>query len=101
LADLGRRRNDFPNIEKRREPRFASESAISLQVLRPLSFDRLAGRICNVSRSGVAVILKRALDRGSLIQVRVGAIVLLGEVRHCARSGDEFTIGVLLEDIVA
>lgn len=100
LADLRNRQHGLRYLEKRREPRFPSDSAISLQVLRPLSFDRLTGRITNVSRSGVAVVLNRALERGTLVQVRVGVMVLLGEVRHCARTGKEFTIGVLLEDVM-
>lgn len=103
LADLGSRQRGFPllesGLEKRREPRFATDSTMGLQVLRPLSFERLTGRVVNVSRSGVALRLARPLERGSLIQVRVGNTVLLGEVRHCAKIDNEFAIGVLLEDI--
>lgn len=100
LADLGRRQQAFPTLEKRREPRFASESMITLRVLRPLSFERLTGRIINVSRSGVALRLATSLERAALVQVRVGTTVLLGEVRHCAKTGSEFTIGIRLEDVM-
>jgi hypothetical protein len=100
LADLGRKQRAFPTLEKRREPRFASDSAMSLQLLRPLSFERLTGRINNVSRGGMAIRLAKSLERGTLVQVRVGTVVLLGEVRHCSKVGEEFSVGVQLEDVM-
>ena len=100
LADIGRRQRVYASLEKRREPRFASEGILSLQLLRPLSFERLTGRIINVSRSGAALSLAVSLELGTLVQVRVGTMILLGEVRHCAKTGDDFRIGVRLEDVV-
>ena len=47
------------------------------------------------------MVLKRNLDRGALVQVRVGAMILLGEVRYCAKGRDGFNIGIQLEDVVS
>ena len=100
LADLAHRQSLISGSEKRNEPRFATESVGVLQVLRPLSFERLQGRIINVSKSGLALHIPIQLAPATLVQLRVGTMIVLGEVRHCERSGNEFRIGLRLEDFV-
>ena len=99
LAGIKRRQPAPSGTERRSEPRFACDTQTSVQILRPLSFNRLRGRVVNASKSGVALRLPAALDRGSLVQVRVGTMVMLGEIRYCDKTDQEFTLGVRLEDV--
>lgn len=86
--------------ERRSSLRVACDDPAQMQVLRPFSPNRLEARILNVSRGGMKLRLKQAVDSGSLIQIRFKDSVVFGEVRYCARAGGEFEAGVHIHDLI-
>jgi len=91
----------FTGLERRREPRIATDDAASMQVLNPLLDGRVAIRVLDVSRNGLKLCTLTHLQRGTLVQVYLRNIVAMGEVRHCVKIGDEFHAGVRLDDVLA
>jgi hypothetical protein len=88
-------------LERRREPRIATNDAASMHVLNPLLDGRVAVRVLDVSRNGLKLCTFTHLQRGTLVQIYLRNIVAMGEVRHCAKIGDEFHAGVQLDDVLA
>lgn len=89
----------YKGAEKRAEPRFRTEDWGLLRSVAPLSFERFAVRIVDVSRSGLGIILTGCLSRGTLVQIRIGKTVVLGEVRYSRPHGHEFQTGLRLQDV--
>jgi len=108
MADLAKaisragRRGEEPlqEGERRGGLRLACDDSAQLQVLRPFSPDRIQVRILNVSRGGMRLRLRQAIDSGALIQIRFKNSVVFGEIRYCARSGGEFEAGLLIHDLI-
>lgn len=83
--------------QPRSEPRFETDDEASLQQLHPLSFERQAVKVVNVSRHGIGLIVAKPIYPGAIVQIRVGKSVELGEVRHCEDCGmDGYRVGLRL-----
>jgi hypothetical protein len=85
---------------RRREPRYATTDTAEVGILLDPTSRRI-GRVIDVSRSGLRIALPTPLDPG--IEVRITfrrPTVIVGEVRHCARAGDEFHIGIAIRDVL-
>jgi len=86
--------------EKRSEPRRLVREPAILQLLRPRNSERFKVYILDVSDGGLGIWTPVALQPGAFVKVRLqGSVVLTGEVRYIARSGDEFQAGVKLQDL--
>jgi len=96
LSDKQRARDDR---EMRREPRFHTHDRGVLQALAPLSMDRSAVRILDISKNGLGLLLPISLDPGTVVQVRFGQIIALGEVRYCRPFEDQFQAGIRLQNV--
>lgn len=60
----------------------------------------VAGKIVEVSRTGIQLQIDEAVPVGSRMTVKVGDTVLLGDVRHCRARDDRFTVGLQTSDVL-
>lgn len=69
---------------ERSESRFNTGDDGIFQELNPLSVDRQRVQIVDVSKNGLGIIAPKSVFPGTIVQVRIGSSVELGEVRHCS-----------------
>src|SRR6202165_2370775 len=89
-----------PQPERRREPRYPTNDLVELTVLAepPVWF---AGRVLDVSRSGLRVALLSPLGPGTQVKITFRRpAVIFGEVRHCKWASDAYHVGVKIEDVL-
>jgi hypothetical protein len=83
--------------EERSEPRFLVGDAAVLREIQPLSRERLKVKVVDVSKNGLGIVTRKSIVPGTIVQVRLGPTIQLGEVRYCEPRRDEgFRIGLLL-----
>jgi hypothetical protein len=85
-------------IEMRESHRTPTDEHATLRVLTPMSPDHWDVRIRDVSKGGMCVRTPKAIDRGSKVEVRRGAIVAYGEARYCIQVGEMFHVGIRLSE---
>lgn len=85
--------------DRRTDPRLPSEQPATVRLLNPHASARLSATVMDISRGGLKLRLDRSLMPGTLVQIRLGEKVLLGEIRHCTPVGEEFQAGVRLQDV--
>ncbi len=90
---------DASSGERRREPRFSTESCARIQVLSPFSPIVSTVRIVDVSKDGMKLETNERLAVGLVIRVRLNNTFILGEVRYCNQSGEGFYVGVQIQDV--
>lgn len=84
--------------ERRREPRYPCNDRAELRRLSDGGHFQVT--VLDVSRSGVGVALSAALIEGARVEILLPRqVMILGEVRHCRRSGDAFHAGIQIEDV--
>ncbi len=81
---------------KRLEPRFSTGDEAILQELNPLSVDRQTVQITDVSRSGLGLISAKNIYPGTVVQIRMGQTVEVGEVRYCSPHAGGYKVGLHL-----
>jgi hypothetical protein len=82
---------------ERSEPRFSTGDDAIFQELSPLSLDRQAVIIVDISKNGLGILAPKSAMPGTIVQIRVKNEVELGEVRHCSARGDKgYRIGLQL-----
>ncbi|HVY92274.1 MAG TPA: PilZ domain-containing protein [Bryobacteraceae bacterium] len=83
----------------RKELRWACDPRIVLAHLD--GFDEpIAGEVVEVSRTGVQLHLANPIPIGTLVMIEVGTLVVLGDVRHCdASPNDYYTVGLQTCDV--
>ena len=69
---------------ERSEPRFNVGEDAVLQELSPLSLDRQAVDIVDISKNGLGILAPKSVLPGTIVQIRIKSAVELGEVRHCS-----------------
>jgi hypothetical protein len=84
--------------ERRTDARAALSAPLSLRVLDP-SARLLEGQLLNVSTRGLKVQVPEALEPGVMVQVRLGGKIIMAEVRYCQAHGQEFQLGVRIQDV--
>lgn len=77
-------------------PRFATTDDAILQEINPLSFERQKIKVVNVSEHRIGILTPDRIFPGTLVQIRIGDAVELGEVRHCLELGHGYRVGVRL-----
>jgi hypothetical protein len=92
--------SSYSGFERRSEPRISTDDPASMQVLHPLLDGRSTIRVLDVSRKGLKLCCLTHMQRGTLVQVFMNNLVAMGEVRHCKQIGDEFHVGVQLDDVL-
>jgi hypothetical protein len=82
--------------EKRADPRFGAGDSAIVQEISPLSLERHAVQIVDVSKNGLGILGPRSLMPGTVVQIRIKDKVELGEVRHCSAKDRGYRIGLRL-----
>jgi hypothetical protein len=75
--------------EKRSERRFQSGEHGTIQTLCPLSLERIAVQIVDVSKDGFGVLVDSPMPAGTIVQIQIGSTVSVGTVRSCRAAGDQ------------
>ena len=84
--------------ERRADGRFQSGEHGYVQALYPLSFERPAVQLVNVSKSGFGLLMNSFLATGTIVQVCIGTANTLGEVRSCrAADNNQFRLGIRVQ----
>jgi hypothetical protein len=63
----------------------------------PVSLDRRKIRVMNVSKNGLGLVTSTFVSPGTIVQLRVGNTLEVGEVRHCLARGGEYYTGLRLQ----
>jgi len=69
--------------QRRSEKRFVTGDDAVIQALNPLSMKRHVVRILDISKHGVGIRIVEPLLPGTIVQIRTGSAVEIGEVRNC------------------
>ena len=96
-------RTHYSPAERRRDPRFETDGPVVVVRLNPFAAEHLTGRLRDVSRNGLGLWVPESLIPGSILQIRLGTIFLMGEVRYCQETEvvGWCLVGVLLQDVFA
>jgi anti-sigma factor RsiW len=98
LHPIGVAKSEVTEVTQRRcEPRFHTGDDAIFQQLSPLSLERQAVRIVDISRNGVGLLAPGSALPGTIVQLRIVDTVEIGEVRYCSARGTEgYRIGLRL-----
>lgn len=83
-------------MERRQEPRFASELWGTLTIL-GLADITLPAYVEEVSEGGARIAVTQALEPGSFIRLEIIDTELYCEVRYCCRRSSAYMVGLLVE----
>ena len=98
IIDLKR---DYSHPDKRDGPRFHAADSGFLRCFSPLLADRWPVQIVDVSKNGLGLLVPVDLPLGALVQVHIGDLFALGEVRHTKQIGEsQFRTGIRVEDLM-
>ena len=84
--------------DRRKEIRVPMDAPVWLRILGEPS-PVIEGRIANVSKRGMKLLLPQALSPGVTLQLRIGGKSIMAEVRYCLPRAGEFHIGVEIQDV--
>jgi anti-sigma factor RsiW len=97
LAELSRLQAG--DNEKRREPRIPAADPASMRMIYPTPADRVAITVVDVSSGGLKLCVPQFVAPGEVFQILLKGLIISAEVRHCLPVGDEFHVGVKIQDI--
>lgn len=63
--------------------------------------DPIPGRIEGMSKSGLRVTVSSLVKTGALVEVKWDRVIVVGEVRHCQKTGPhQYSIGLKIIEVV-
>ena len=87
--------------DKRHTARLESGESGYLQSISPLSFDRPAVQIADISKGGIGLFIDSQLAQGTIVQVCTGSANLLGEVASCVFvEGARYRVGIRVQSFM-
>ena len=99
LAELSKMQGRNNSNDRRIDGRFLSGEHGYLQTLCPLSFERPAVQVVDVSKGGFGLLMNSLLTEGTIVQVCIGTTTALGEVRSCrATYNNQFRVGIRVQN---
>jgi len=87
--------------ERRQEHRIPTDDPASIRMISPFSIAIIEVRILDASKNGLKVRTPERLSRGTIIQVHMKCDIILGEVRHCTKRGENFEAGIAIYDSIS
>ena len=86
--------------ERRGEPRFAVSIPAKVKSLDPVTSigPSTSATVVEISRNGLRLRAPRTLLPGTVVQIMASKKILLGKVKHCRPSGEDFLVGVRLTE---
>lgn len=85
--------------ERRKSPRVPTDCPAVLTVLQPERSGHTKTRVLDASKEGLKLLVPDELMGGALVQVHMGDLFILAEVRYCRPVGAAFHAGVLIQDV--
>jgi hypothetical protein len=83
--------------ERRADPRFPANEVASMHTVNPLILDRLEVLVSNFSKNGLMLRTWEFVQVGIVVQIRLKARFVLGEVRYCMPFGGFFHVGIQVQ----
>jgi hypothetical protein len=80
--------------ERRSEERIRSKGQVTVMAG---GEERLAAEVYDISRSGISLLVERAFDPGTRVQVDTGHLAAEGVVIHCAAQGNRHYVGIAFD----
>jgi PilZ domain len=80
--------------DRRSEPRIRSKGQITVIAEGDV---RLSAEVFDISRSGISLLLARALHLGTRVEIDTGHLAAEGVVVHCAVQGDLHNVGIAFD----
>ena len=96
-ADLTVLKSPSANADRRKEPRYGSSGSARVLVPYVSEPQTLSAQVLDVSKSGLRLRLSVPIAPGTLVQIELKSIVASGEVRHCRKDGEEYSVGIQLD----
>jgi PilZ domain len=93
-------RESCRGTEQRQERRFVTNEFAFIQSLKPLVSERIPVRVLDVSKGGLGLRLNCSFEPGTVVQVKMRDLFVLGEVRHCRPEASSFVAGVRIENVL-
>jgi hypothetical protein len=87
------------NNEKRREPRIPVVYPASMKMIYPSQTDRVAIKVVDVSGGGLKLCVPEFVAPGVVFQILLKGLILTAEVRYCFSVGNDFHVGVAIQDM--
>jgi len=101
LSEMNQEQPQNTIYEKRSARRIQSGERGSMQTLCPLSLERPAVQIVDVSPDGFGVLVDSLLATETIVQIQVGSTISVGTVRSCRSTGDgQFHAGIHVQHTV-
>ena len=93
---------DRPEPERRAEPRVVCKNVpAELTIVRVGgSVTTIPATVVGVSKSGLKVLADTRMNPGQPVRIKMGNLIIFGEVRHSHAEGAVFENGVKISDIV-
>jgi len=85
--------------DRRKEPRFSTHGLAKVSAPCLPAPHAFIASVLDVSRSGMHLKLREPLEPGTWVQIETNTIVATGEVRHCRKDGEQYSLGVLLDEV--
>jgi|SRR3982750_4124976 hypothetical protein len=85
--------------DRRGDPRFACEGATVIDVLSPQAKSDVQARIMDAGEASLKLSIPFFLSPGSLIRIHMTESVAYAEVRYCTCEGEEYHVGVRVEEV--
>jgi hypothetical protein len=86
-------------MDKRREPRFATDQLVSITALGDQRFGQIA-KVRNSSGSGLGLLVETQIAAGTALRIEWEDAILLGEVMYSRRVENGHFVGVQLEQVL-
>lgn len=86
-------------MDRRREPRFETSTRVRVTLL---GDDEVAldGRMVEISDCGMRLMLDRPLPVSAAVRVDYDDTLLLGEVCHATQQGEDYVVGLALDQVL-
>ena len=90
------RRFDKNDVERRKEVRILGATPVTVKVLGILPQPPMAGRVLDMSGSGLRVEVPLPIPCGASVRVETADTLMLGDVCRCEPRGDRYAVGLML-----
>jgi len=86
-------------MERRQHPRYPASLDVRLTDLGD-QLGPTAGRMVDISKSGVSVLLYGPVPVHSVVRLDVGESVLYGHAVYCSPEGPQYRVGIAVEQVL-
>jgi hypothetical protein len=85
--------------DRRREPRYPCQDPAEVRLV-PGDGSSLPATVVDISRSGLRLRLVVRIPKDAQVEIVLPKqVIIFGEVRYCRRSGENFEVGILIQDV--